>query len=322
MIGNEYPALQAARIVAGTLTLLSREVREVGPPADLWTPHLAPEYIRDVAASVSRGQAFPLWVEDRHPARGLMIYSPSDWESEFFGYGCARLQGPFMVTEDQFDRENRVRRLARQAIELGREFKARLITVKAPHDPAILRGFLAEDFVLAEIGATLWGRPPAEPLAVDLPSGFVVADAAGDPDLAETAAREMGDFFYDGHFRHDPQPGPEEARRLWSRVLADDLSGLADPALILWDRQRGRVAGLATARLNGTEAGLSILALSQPYRGRGLGRPLLMAILNRLSGRADCLRVETASYNLPALALYQSCGFGPGAPLAALHCHL
>ena len=324
MIGPDSPyshGLQAARIVAGTLTLLSREIQEVGPPASFWNPPLYPDFIRETAVRVGRGEAVPLWVEERHPARGLAVYARSAWESDFFGYGCARLAGPFLVVEDQVDREARVRRLARLAIEEARAESSRLITVKTYHDPAVLRGFLAEGFILAEIGASLGGPVPEEELELERPGSFVFLERDEWPEPPAVLVEALGDFFYDGHYRHDPQPGPDEARRLWSRVALEDLEGAADPALLLWDRSRDRVAGLASVKISGREARLSILALTPPYQGRGLGRLLLRQTLNRLRGRAARLTVETASYNLPALRLYQSLGLRLEAPLAALHYH-
>ena len=314
--------LQAARIVAGTLTLLAREIHEVGPPVDLWSPEIGPGFIRETAARVGRGEAYPLWVEERHPARGLAVYAPSSWESDFFGFGCARLLGPFLVVEDQRDREERVRRLARLAVMTARAADHRLITAKTFHDPAVLRGFMAESFVLAEIGASLSGPVPEESVPVDLPSGFLFPEPESLLELAGEVVAGLGDFFYDGHYRHDPVPGPEESRRLWSRAAKADLSGEADPAVVLWDRKRDRPAGLATVHLEGTEARLNIMAVGIAYRGRGLGRLMMGEIFNRLRGRAFVLKVETASYNLPALRLYQSVGLSHTAPLAALHYHL
>ena len=313
--------LQFARIVAGTLTLLSREIREVGHPVDLWSPELSPEIIRETAAKVGHGEALPLWVDERHPARGLLIYTPSPWESDFFGFGCTRLLGPFMVVEDQLDRENRVRGLARQAIELGRQQNQSLLTIKTPHDPAFMRGFLGVGFVVAEIGCSLKGAVNAEGHPVEKPGGFLFLDRDDLPEMAADTVAALGDFFYDGHYRHDPLPGPDQARNLWSRVAFEDLTGQADPAVVLWDRGRDRPAGLATVRLYGRTAFLSILAVTPSYRGRGFGRLLLSEAMNRLAGQADEIRVETAAYNLPAQALYLSLGLIPAAPLAAFHYH-
>jgi ribosomal protein S18 acetylase RimI-like enzyme len=314
--------LQAARIVAGTLTLLSREIREVGPPVDRWSPGLSPDFIRDAAAMVGRGDARPLWVDERHPARGLAIYHRSAWESEFLGFEAARLLGPFMVVEDQADREARVRHLAALAAGQGRLSGHRLITAKTLHDPAVLRGFLGEGFVLAEIGSSLTGRVPGEPLPAERPAGFMVLEDDDAREAATETVTAMGDFFYDGHWRNDQIPGPESARRLWSQIALEDLTGKADPAVILWDQRRERPAAFATVRPGGgPHAALSILAVAAPYRGRGLGRLIMHEILNRLIGRVAAIRVETASYNLSALKLYTSLGFVHTAPLAALHYH-
>ncbi|MDR1921084.1 MAG: GNAT family N-acetyltransferase [Candidatus Adiutrix sp.] len=318
------PDLQSARIVAGALALLAREIREVGPPVDLWSPSLPPGFISEVAARVGRGEAAPLWVEERHPARGLAIYSPSPWESEFFGFGTARLLGPFMVAERQRDRENRVRKLARLAIDRALAGQARLITLKTFHDPAVLRGFLGEGFIMAEIGATLERPAPDEEAPAAVPAGFVFL---GETELrpagmAAEAATALGDFFYDGHYRHDPTPGPETACRMWRQTVLEDLTGAAAPVLALWDGRKDRLAAVATARIAANEAALSILAVTRPYRRRGLGRLILLEMLNRLRGKSAIIRAETASYNLPALRLYHSLGFVNAAPLAALHYHV
>ncbi|UQZ89952.1 hypothetical protein C4J81_12360 [Deltaproteobacteria bacterium Smac51] len=315
------PNLQAARIVAGTLTLLSREIREVGHPVDLWSPALPQDSIRDMAAMVGRGAAVPLWVDERHPAKGLALYHRSDWESEFLGFEAARILGPFMVVENQLERETRVRRLANLAIEQSRIRDHYLITIKTFHDPAVLRGFLGENFVMAEIGTSLTGTVPEEALTAERPAGFVVLEDDDVSELAADTVEALGDFFYDGHWRNDRVPGPEKARLLWSQVALEDLTGKADPALLLWDQRRGRPAAISTVRISGQLAFLSILAVAAPYRGRGLGRLIMHETLNRLRGRVGEIKVETASYNLPALKLYHSLGFVNTAPLAALHYH-
>jgi ribosomal protein S18 acetylase RimI-like enzyme len=273
---------------------------------------------------LAQGAAEILWANRDDPDQGLMLYAPSPGETAFFGYGCARLAGPFLPPEDQERRQAGAARLAGLAAARARDRGDRLATLKTGHDPAILRGLLDGGFVLAETVAVLAKglARPADP-ATGPPPGFVWLSRgqAGTGSLVE----DLGDFFYDGHLRHDPKPGPEAARRIWRQAARDDLAGAADEAVILWDSAGRRGAGLATASLvdNGQkEAVLSILALAGPYRGRGLGRPLLTELIRRLNGRAGRLRAETAAYNLPALALYQSLGFTPEPPLAALHLHL
>ena len=316
---REAPARATA--LASALAGLAAGLASAGRPFDLWTPPLTPEDIRAAADRVARGEAEVLWLDEADPDLGLLLYAPSPGETAFFGYGCARLAGPYLPPEDQDRREAGARRLASLAAARARARGDRLVTLKTGLDPAALRGLLAGGFVLAEtvtvleLDLSLDLARPAEP-----PPGFAWLE----PGREEAAAlvEALGDFFYDGHLRHDPRPGPEAARLIWRRAALDDLAGAAREAVVLWDQTNRRGAGLATARLAGREAGLSILALAGPYRGRGLGRPLLAELIRRLAGRAGRLRAETAAYNLPALALYQALGFKPAPPLAALHLHL
>ena len=309
---TEAPALAAA--LAG----LAGGLASAGRPFDLWTPPLTPEDIRAAADRVARGAAEVLWLDEAVPDLGLLLYAPSPEETAFFGYGCARLAGPYLPPEDQERREAGAERLASLAADRARDRGDRLVTLKTGLDPAALRGLLAGGFVLAETVAVFTlALDPARPAGP--PPGFAWLE----PGREEAAAlvEALGDFFYDGHLRHDPKPGPEAARLIWRRTALDDLAGAAHEAVVLWDQAGRRGAGLATARLAGREAGLSILALAGPYRGRGLGRPLLAELIRRLAGRPGRLRAETAAYNLPALALYQALGFKPAPPLAALHLH-
>ena len=313
------PAREASAL-ASALARLGASLASAGRPFDLWTPHLTPGEIRDAADRVARGAAEVLWLDKADPDRGFLVYAPSPGETVFFGYGCARLAGPYLPPENQERREAGARRLA--GLAAARARGDRLITLKTGLDPAALRGLLAGGFVLAETLAVLSldlarpAGPPPEP-----PPGFAWPKLG--PSEAEGVVEALGDFFYDGHLRHDAKPGPEAARLIWRRTALDDLAGAAQEAVVLWDQTGRRSAGLATARpAGGEEAALSILALAEPYRGRGLGRPLLAELIRRLTGRAGRLRAETAAYNLPALSLYLALGFKPAPPLAALHLHL
>jgi GNAT superfamily N-acetyltransferase len=255
-----------------------------------------------------------------------MLYAPSLGETASFGYGCARLAGPWLPPEDQARREAGAARLAALAAGQARDRGDRLVTLKTGQDPAILRGLLAGGFVLSEILTALaLELAPHSDGSAEPPPGFIWLERGREE--AASLVEDLGDFFYGGHLRHDSKPGPEAARRIWRQAALDDLAGAADEAVILWDSAARRGAGLATASLGDEEAVLSILALAEPYRGRGLGRPLLSELIRRLIGRIDPpsrgrLRAETAAYNLPALALYQDLGFKPAPPLAALHLHL
>ena len=313
--------LAQARIVVATLTLLSRELKETGPPFSLWQPFIQEKFIRSLGLSVARGEAVPLWVEDRHPGRGFLIYRHNSWESEFSGYPCGKLEGPFMVVEDPQDRQNRSRRLATHAIMKARTEAYNFLSLKCIHDPAILNGFLATGFTIAEIGSSLYIDIKKNISAKKAPAGFSFLTEFDEP---ERLANEFGDFFYDGRHRADPLIGPAKAARLWTKIAQDDLSGQAHPAIILWDNKKNAPAGLATCRPLGDEtSSLSILTLMSGYWGQALGRHLLEEVLTQLA-TAGCKRllIETAAYNLPALKTYQALGAKPYPSTVSLHFHV
>jgi GNAT superfamily N-acetyltransferase len=93
------------------------------------------------------------------------------------------------------------------------------------------------------------------------------------------------------------------------------------PSVFLWDDRQERPVGLALAALTGrSDAALTILHVAEDRRGQGLGRLLLFEIVRSLLKLgASTLAVETASWNLPALSLYQELGLRLRPPLAALH---
>ena len=311
-----------AGLVASTLKFLSQETSNFAAPFNMWTPQISLDHILELSEQVGRGEAWPLWVEEEQPTQGLALYAPSPWESNIFGFGCARCFGPFLKGGDQEQRERWGRQLARRSAEMAQSLGHQLITAKVYHDPAVLRGFLAENFILAEIGASLVGYIPEEMPPPTCPLGFsFLAPSEIPAELSQQIIDSLGDFFYDGHYRHDSIPGPQASQKLWAQVLQDDLSEKANPKVVLWDQVHGQVAGVATVRRYHQEAVLNILTVSEAYRQRGFGRLIMQETIHRLAGHALRLRVETASYNLGALRLYHGLGFRDTTPLVALHYH-
>lgn len=325
MPGNDLDnALDNALLVDSTLTFLAKKIKEQDPPVDMWTPKLYPECIQGLSERVNLGEIQPLWVEESQPEQGLVLYAPSPWESNLFGFGCARCLGPFLAVGDQKEREKRAKKLADQTAWMAKKMRHRLVTAKIFHDPAVLRGFLAANFTLAEIGVSLSGTIAEMGISevgstLVCPSDFAFLEPGQAAEVASEVVKSLENFFYDGHFLHHPFPGPEASLKLWSQVLLDDLNGQADPVILLWDLGQDRVAGVATVRSNGRVALLNIMTVANPYRKKGLGRLIMQETLHRLAGRSTELQVETASYNLAALKLYQNSGLNHIAPLVALH---
>jgi ribosomal protein S18 acetylase RimI-like enzyme len=98
-----------------------------------------------------------------------------------------------------------------------------------------------------------------------------------------------------------------------------DARARAEHAVVLVAVEEAAVVGTATLELDGTlegaalpaqEAGLRMLAVAPEWRGRGVGRKLLEACLERAraAGKTE-MRLHTMDVMLAAAALYRSFGF-------------
>ncbi|MDR1036253.1 MAG: GNAT family N-acetyltransferase [Deltaproteobacteria bacterium] len=314
--GNEA----AARIIAATLTLISREQSALPPPYSLWTPRMDPGQVREASMLVADGKAQVVWADDSHPARGLLLYRSRIMETRLLGYGSAVLQGPFLVDPDPEARQRKTGYMAEKALEIARARKVRFVSVKTSHDPAVLRGFVDAGFLVAEVSTCLEGpiAGPEEAGTPPRPVGIQVAPTDGQD--AGAVLDGLGDLFYDGHHLHGPFLPEDFSGRLWRMVAERDLASRDCPSLVATDQRTGDPVGLAVGTVSGKRANLTILHVSAARRGQGLGRLLLSSLSSLLHERgARTLAAETASWNLPALSLYVSAGMRHTAPLMALH---
>jgi ribosomal protein S18 acetylase RimI-like enzyme len=322
VISSKNKALNegSARILAATLTLIARERRTMSPPHSLWNPDLSAREIKDLALEVANGKALVIWVDDSHPARGLLVMRERELETELLGYGSVMLKGPYLVDPDPVSRQKTTSLLVKKAKGLASSLKASFLSAKTTHDPAVLRGFLEEGFTMAEIDSCLCGPILPEDKDAGLSPRIPGIEflPAKDAD-AESVAEELGELFYDGHHLHGPFLPENFSKRLWRKILVREIKA-GKPSLAAIETRRNKTLGLALADIYGSEATLTILHINEERRNEGLGSLLLkniMLILYKEGGRS--LYVETASFNIPALNLYASAGLKAVAPKVALH---
>lgn len=310
----------SARVTAATLTLLAREMERQPPPFRLWSEPLSASEIRDAALAVAYGEASALWVEESHPARGLAIIRPMLLESALLGFESLRVSGPWMVEADSCERRLAGRIIAAKAKSMPVKSGKKFLSVKTWEDPSIIRGFLDEGFEVAQMDARFFGELDASKLP-EFPflyhSGLSLRSPL--PPERPQWLDSLGDLFYDGHHRHGPFLPPDFSAKLWREVALRDL-GRGDPAVFLWDERQSRPVGLALAERQVLQGSLTILHVAEERRGQGLGRLLLNEIVRSLVKTGiTTMAAETASWNLPALGLYQSLGLRLKPPLTVLH---
>jgi GNAT superfamily N-acetyltransferase len=309
----------SARILAATLTLLAREEEGLPSPFSLWNRPLKPAEVKEAALKVAGGLASVVWVDEGYPARGLLIRHDQPLESIILGYPAARLLGPWLLEPDQAERQRKTALLAQKAKDLspGPVFLA----ARTCQDPAIVRGFGQVGFQVADIASELSG-PLMEELIPEFPftrrEGLSLRTPG--PGEGESWLTQLGELFYDGHYLHGPSLPPDFSAKLWRAACVSHFAQ-NQPALFLWEDFGQRPVAMALAAAKGSEASLVVLHVAEDRRGQGLGRLLLLEmerVLSRLAVKT--LNVQTSSYNLPALALYQGLGLKTMAPAITLHC--
>jgi ribosomal protein S18 acetylase RimI-like enzyme len=225
------------------------------------------------------------------------------------------------VDPDPAPRQKTALSLAERGKQMAERDGFKFLSIKLPHDPALIRGFTEAGFTVAEITAVLEGpvdgREIEDQGRASKATGVVVK-ASEEEDAAELLT-QLGDLFYDGHHLHSQHLPEDFSRRFWRKLAEDGLRN-GDPAVFAKDQRQGTAAGFAMAKVSGSEAALTILHVNSEKRGQGLGGLLMRSLLSIIHAKgARTIRTETASWNLPALRAYISQGLTIQAPLIALH---
>jgi spore coat polysaccharide biosynthesis protein SpsF len=198
------------------------------------------------------------------------------------------------------------------AVEAWAEAGYWLVSCRLPEeDAAAIRALEAAGFRRVETLVTM--RRSLEGGDAEPPPGVRRA-MPGDRDAVVEIARTA--FGFD-RFHADPRVPRALADRLKAAWAANGLAGRAELALVA--EEAGEVAGFNLLLKDGEEAVIDLIAVAPGFRGRGVGRRLVLAGLAGYAGRARAVRAGTQADNRPSLKLYGSLGFAPAARRATLH---
>jgi GNAT superfamily N-acetyltransferase len=240
-----------------------------------------------------------------------------DWDTRFFGFPCARVEN-LTATGDLNQRRDNAARVVSGLLKWSQSKSIQFLAAKIPADPALAQaleqcGFYLTDTAMGFTLKQIEKLPQSEP-----PAGY---DFLENPGNAETIASAFSSLFWDGRFHHDPAIEKTTADRLWQEAVKNQLAGDADMSFLL--TYKNQPAGLVTVAESFADKQcgcLFIVGLRESHQRKGLGRILLTQAVNRASDRFKQLEVETSTYNLPAIRLYQSVGFQPNEARLSFHC--
>jgi ribosomal protein S18 acetylase RimI-like enzyme len=247
---------------------------------------------------------------------GLALVRLLDWDTRFFGYPCALID-TILARGDNAARYKSSLEIAGRVLHWCRSRYVRFVAAKLPGpDPVVIQALENQGFYLTNINLCLaWtgSEIKKHPLA----SGFRFSTEIDNP---KATARTFKQLFYDGRFHNDPQISRETADRLWEAAVLNQLETEASDVVFI--KTGERTVGLATIKPveNDPKTGiLFVFGVLPEFRGHGLGKALLSELLERIEGRFMRIEVETSSFNLPAVRMYQRCGFQVTGSKAGLH---
>ena len=222
------------------------------------------------------------------------------WDSEFFGFPIARVSGIGADGRELGD--------AVAGCRAGGVLCAYFLC--GVDRPGAIATAIRAGFRLVDVRVTL--RTTLEPAAASQPANARDARSDDLPGLRRLARSSYRDsrFFMDGRF---DATRVEDLFQRW--VERDVESGVA--AVV---EREGRMAGFATARVDGSEGAIGLVGVSPEERGRGVGRDAVAGLLTRIAAKgATQARVVTQGRNVAALGLYERLGFRTASLEAWLH---
>jgi ribosomal protein S18 acetylase RimI-like enzyme len=221
------------------------------------------------------------------------------WDSAFFGKRIGRIAPGIVVDRHQMD----------EIEAWSRSQRIDCLYYLCPSDnPRAVR--VAEDhgFRLVDIRVELSAPLPASaPTRLPAAIGHLIRPSAAE-DL-EWLISLAGRAFGNTRFSNDPEFGPDAAPRLYRRWIKQNCG--SQTATVLVCIIDNRIAGFVSLEKPlGDTASISLIAVEDGMRGRGVGRALVEAGKDhcRNAGHRE-LRVVTQASNSAALRLYEETGF-------------
>lgn len=227
------------------------------------------------------------------PANALQ---PLAWDSEYLGFGVARLAADALLPDE-------LTRLVADARAAGLRL---LYLVAAPADALSNASARAAGAWLADRKVT-FAMPVAPAEQFEAVGPAIQATTTWTPQI-ESLALQSGEY---SRFRLDANFEPTVFTGLYQRWLQNSLTHQIAREVLVFDiEQTGHAQGLLTLGLKNDRADIGLLAVDAQARGQRIGQQLVATARQRTAawGLAE-LQVVTQLDNEPACGFYRRCGF-------------
>lgn len=230
-----------------------------------------------------------------------------DWDSTFFGYEVGKINVEEDIDPVQFKKEAQNYQLV---YIYSREH---IITLpeKTKHMVTHLEWEinLAQNIQIWDYPALLYEQENGEDGIFEINKSSLNPQNSPEffprlPEVVEELAVLSGEF---SRFNLDTQFRNNEFNKLYVQWIRNAVWG---EEIVLVYRLNFRIRGLITLVSKAKKGRIGLIAVSEEYRGSGIGKQLLQAGINmsRQNGH-EMLQIGTQKINKPANALYQKMGF-------------
>ena len=213
------------------------------------------------------------------------------WDTEFFGFRIARVKQSILTSEE-----------IRDVLDwCARERIVCLYFLADSLDGDTTRAVEDAGFHLADIRITL-ERTPTKPV-----SGSQRIRLASETDIPQLATMAAGHHTM-SRFYSDPGFPRERCGALYASWIEKSCRGDAQAVFVAEENQR--VAGYITCHHDDSTGRIGLTGVADWAQQRGVGTQLVSAALDYFhSKEVDRVTVVTQGRNIPALRLYEGCGF-------------
>jgi len=213
------------------------------------------------------------------------------WDSDFFGFPVARL-----ICSDSDFME------ARQLIDnIAPDVRLAYYSSNTPLNEVVIDGW---EIRMVDRKTTFVKEIDPQVHAADFIRSYDVA-MPQDEQLIELAIQSG----LHSRFNIDPRIGKENFERMYSLWMQNSLrKEIAFEVLVA--ETEGEVSGFVTLGEKNGRGDIGIIAVDTHFRGRGIGKALMLEAEHVFAGRGySTAQVVTQGANLPAIKLYESCGY-------------
>lgn len=253
---------------------------------------------------------------------GVAVLEHLPWDTQHFGRRCGRIE--VFAAEGGYSLQWEVADCLLQGLlDCAKEQRYGFLWAKCNAGfSALIHALEGNGFRLMDCELTLIHSAT---LPADTGGGYYSRVTRKEP---VPGLEQLGTIFRYSRFHSDPKISRDQADGLWQKSILDQCEGFADEVVILYDNAEPiafvscKDDELSSEVFPEKVRSFFLVGVSPKHQGRGAGRTLMHAALERSLAQTTLIQVETQSRNEGGLALYQKSGFRIAASRFSFHCWL